>query len=180
MILPALMMFIEIISKIVFDTITAIALRIVFVIMAVIFGLATAAAILIMGIIIKCVGKKLDRVNLKIYSNVLLIFGGIYTVLSIIYSIYALGSFTSTIYITPEYLSEGMSLILSGTAVVCSTFVLIPAFVGVLLELIYRNTRKLPLRIISVILFVLTALALVISIALMILASYGVKVAYGV
>lgn len=170
-------MFIGFFFAIIFEIIGTIVFRMVFVFSSVIFGFATTAVILTTGVVLKYTGKKYDRRNQKIYSNVLLVSGGIYTILSIVYAVYAFGA---ELNIGSAYVNEDMKLILSGTAVICSAFVLIPGIFGVLLELIYRNTQKPALRIISVILFVLTAFALVISIALMILAAYGVKAACGV
>lgn len=173
--IPIFMIMVDVIV----DILVTLAFRTIFVVLAAVFGFAVSAVILLMGIILKCVSKKIGRGNLNNYSSVLIVLGGIYTVFGIFYAVYAFGSF-KTINITPEYLSEGMFLIQGGTVVICSAFVLIPAMVGVLLELIYRNIQKLPPRIIAVILFVLAAFALIISIFLIILAAYGVKTAYGV
>lgn len=161
------------------EIIGGIALKTAFVFTAVGFWLLTGAVTITTGMVLIFTGKKAYRMDLKIYAVILLVLGVIYTIFGAFYAVKNLGAL-SDINMDPAYVSEGMALILNGTALICSPFVLIPAVFGVLLELNYRSSRKPALRIIGLTLLVLAALALIISIALIIIASSGVKSAYGV
>ena len=55
-----------------------------------------------------------------------------------------------------------------GIGLIGSALVVPPAAVGVLLELIYRHKPKMPLRVIAIILIVLAALALILTIGVII------------
>lgn len=64
----------------------------VFVVLAVISAFFVSAVLLVSGIVIKCVNIKLGWRNFKIYSTILLIWGGVYTVMNIIYAVFAVTS----------------------------------------------------------------------------------------
>lgn len=59
-------------------------------------------------------------------------------------------------------------IIFYGIGLIGSAFIVPPAIVGVLLELIYRHIPKKPLRVIAIILIVLAVLALIATIGVII------------
>lgn len=69
-------------------------------------------------------------------------------------------------------------IIFYGIGLIGSAFVVPPAVVGVLLELIYRHKPKKPLRVFAVILIVLAALALIATIGVMIYLIYEIMTGF--
>ena len=100
------------------------------------------------GAAIKLANRKLGWCSFRIYSNVLLITGAMFTAASIVHTL-DIGTFYGIF-------SVGLAAFTP------------PAIIGVLLELIYREKRKMPLRVFGIILIVIAALLLALTIGVMI------------
>lgn len=108
-----------------------------FMIVTVVCSWCAVFFILGFGGIIKLVNKKVWWNSFKIYSNVLLIIGGVFAVINIIYTVICVNHLNLV-----DILSIPIAATLYGTFSVGFAICVPLATIGVLLELIYREKHK--------------------------------------
>ncbi|MCH5206934.1 MAG: hypothetical protein J1F09_08265 [Oscillospiraceae bacterium] len=131
-----------------------------------VFGLCAAVFILVSGGIIKLVNIKLKWRSFKIYSNVLLIIGGLSAVANIIYAVVCAAFILSK----PDGLPTA-GVYYYGAFAVCLAMIAPLGIIGILLELIYRKKQKNVFKGFSVVLLTLDAEVLAATLAVIIWAA---------
>lgn len=116
-----------------------------------------AVGILATGGILKLVNKKIGWRSYDIYSKVLLIIGAVFTAASIVYTAGIAFEFSTKTDLPTGLFGLGVYY---GIFSIGLSLLDIPAMIGVLLELIYREKRKIPFRVFGIILMSFAGLLL--------------------
>lgn len=147
----------------------AIAIGIGFIVSGLVCSWAVALVLLISGGVIKLVNIKVKWRSFSVYGTVLMILGGVVSILSVVSMVYGIGILVNG--------SNGadLSLWLFYLLFSVGMAVFVPlGDIGILLELIYRKKQKTALKIFSVSLITIAAIALAVTVGIMIWLAPGI------